>query len=212
MIKEDSRWKIPWQWSLLIDELQENTHLETTVIPAKRGSILASDKTRLGEDFPSFLIWITPERIDKSKEDELLKFLESLFDRNREAIAFHQRLVGNSLSDIPIPMGVLYKTLTEELKQKLLTYPGVSLTPSLGRLHRISNIVTVGKVENRQYFECCSWLYTTTTYDGIDGVEKERNSELKGYNGGSLVIKDSQGNVIRTVLQVEKNDGADVQL
>lgn len=208
LLKENGQWKIPWDWKYLITNLDENLQLETTVVEAKRGSILASDKTPLAEDFESVMIWATPGRIDKSREEELLKLLWNLFDHKIAHIAFHQRIVGNSLPDLPIPLGILYKPVAEELR----TFPGITLTPHFGRRYRQSNIVTVGKVINTSYFECCSYLYTTTAYDGDNGIEKERNSELKGYNGGTLVIKDENGNIVRTILKADKRDGKDVQL
>lgn len=208
LVKENGQWRISWDWNYLITNLDENLQLETTVVEAKRGSILASDKTPLAEDFESVMIWATPGRIDKSREEELLKLLWNLFDRNIPHIGFHQRIVGNSLPDVPIPLGVLYKPVAEELR----TFPGITLTTHFGRRYRQSNIVTIGKVINTSYFECCSYLYTTTAYDGDNGIEKERNSELKGYNGGTLVIKDENGNIVRTILKADKRDGKDVQL
>lgn len=208
VVKENDQWRIPWEWNYLMNNLTKNLHLETIVDEARRGNILASDKTRLAEDFESVMIWATPGLLDKSREEELLKLLWNLFDHTVAHIAFHQRIVGNTQPDIPIPLGVLYKPAPSELR----SFPGITLTTHLGRRYRQSNIVTVGEVENKQYFECCSWLYTTTTYDGIDGIEKERNSELKGYNGGTLVIKDRSGNVIRTIISLQKQDGKDVQL
>ena len=212
VVKENGQWRILWDWNVLIEGLTKESSLETMVEEARRGSILASDKTPLAEDFPSAMIWVTPGLVDKTREEELLKLLWNLFDHNIAHIAFHQRIVGNTQSDIPIPLGVIYTPLTDELKKELLSFPGLTLTPHLGRRYKPSNIVTVGEVENKQYFECCSWLYTTTTYDGIDGIEKERNSELKGYNGGALVIKDAQGNIVRTILDLPRRDGRDAQL
>ena len=37
-------------------------------------------------------------------------------------------------------------------------------------------------------------------------------SFIKGVNGGSLTIRDSQGKIIRTIVEVVKKDGADVKL
>lgn len=207
VVKENGQWKVPWEWNYLVRELTQNSVLETTVSQARRGSILASDKTPLAEDFPSVMIWATPGLLDKSKEEELLRLLWNLFDQDIAHIAFHQRIVGNTQPDIPIPLGVLY-TAPDDLAK----FPGITFTPHLGRRYRQSNIVTVGSVINSSYFECCSWLYTTTTYDGIDGIEKERNSELKGINGGTLVIKDTNGTIIRTILDIQKQEGKDVQL
>ena len=60
--------------------------------------------------------------------------------------------------------------------------------------------------------ECCYLLYSTTSYNGTSGPEKEFNDTLKGVNGGRLTIYDPQGKVVRTIVEVTKKDGADVKL
>lgn len=212
LVKEDGRWRIPWQWSDLISGLSPLAKLETTVFSSRRGTILASDKKHLAEDVPSFLVWITPMAVDKTQEEAMLKFLEGVFEGRVAAISLHQRSVGNTLADMTIPLGVIPYRADEKLRQKILTFPGLSLTPKSARISRLSTIVDVGTVGNTNYFECCSLLYSTTTYDGLRGVEKENNALLKGYNGGSLVIKDAQGKIVRTIIKLGKKDGTDVQL
>ncbi|MFZ5845392.1 MAG: glycosyltransferase family 39 protein [Patescibacteria group bacterium] len=212
VIKEDGRWRIPWQWDYLIGGLSPETHLETTLIPAKRGAVIASDKIRLAEDVPSVLIWVTPGEIDKSREEAMFKKIEGLFEGKVAAIALHQRTVGNTLADLPMPLGVVPFSPDPKLLQELKSFPGIKLTPKATRIYRPSTTIDVGRMANSQYFECCSLLYSTTTYDGTRGMEKEKNDLLKGYYGGTLVIKDQRGNVIRTIFDLPKQDGRDVQL
>ena len=211
LVKENNRWKIQWSWNMYIQNMTDRTHLATTVQEAKRGSIIASDKSILASDIPSFMIWITPKLIVPSEEKALLLHLENLFERKILAVYFHQRLYGNALSELPVPMGVIPKILTKEEKDKLVAYRGVSLSPHAGRYAVTSDFTKIGTVANSQFFECCSYLYTTTNYDGVDGVEKNKNDILKGTNGGTLTLVDEQGNVIDTLIKRERKNGTDVQ-
>lgn len=209
--KENNRWKVVWNWNMYIPDMNNFTHLSTIVQEAKRGSIIASDKSILAADFPSYMIWITPQKIIPTEEKQLLELLENLFNHTIKAVYFHQRIYGNTLSNQPIPIGVIPKKLTEEERQKLTTFGGVTLTPHAGRFAVVSDFTKIGTVANSQYFECCSYLYTTTSYDGIDGVEKEKNDILKGINGGLLNLIDKNGVVRHTFIYREQKNGTDVQ-
>lgn len=211
LIKENNRWKVRWNWNMYIQNMTNRTHLATTIQEAKRGSIIASDKSILASDIPSYMVWITPKRIVPSEEKQLLQYLENLFDRKILAVYFHQRLYGNALSELPVPIGVIPKVLKKEELAQLTAYHGVSLSPHAGRFVVISDFTKIGTVANSQYYECCSYLYTTTNYDGVDGVEKDKNDILKGTNGGTLTLVDNQGNIISTLIKKEKKNGTDVQ-
>ncbi len=106
-----------------------------------------------------------------------------------------------------MPVGVVADpgvTILNTLK----TYSGISLTPAIGRLETPES----GMVGNTLYRECCSYLYTTTAYDGISGPEQLFNAKLKGQNGGSLVIMDKTGKIIRSLIDSKKRNGEDVLL
>lgn len=210
-VLEDNRWKIPWDWSHLLPGLTSTTHLVTTVIPARRGSILASDKSPLASDGESFLVSVIPGKVDPTTEQKMFVLLEHLFGSSKPAVYLHQRIYGNSLSDVGIPLGVLPMPIAEEAYIQLTQFRGVDLTAHIGRLKGKSDIVTIGDVANTHFFECCSYLYSTTTYDGINGVELAKNSQLKGINGGSLVLKDAEGTVLKTYINREKVDGKNVE-
>ena len=68
------------------------------------------------------------------------------------------------------------------------------------------------RLSNGKVVECCYLLYSTTSYNGTSGPEKEFDDILKGVNDGRLTIKDSHGNIVRTIINVQKKEGGDVFL
>lgn len=210
-VREDNRWRIPWKWDLLIPGLTANTRLETTVQDAKRGAILGSDKKPLAEDAMGVALWITPQSIDPSRENELLSLIETVFDGRIPKVAIHQRMVGNILPNTPVIIGTIPHPATDPNVVALAAFPGVTLLPAFTRLTYPNHVVDIGTLTNTSYSECCTYLYTTTTYDGVSGTEKIKNNQLKGINGGTLVIKDAEGKIVKTLISVTKKDGENVQ-
>lgn len=213
IVKEKNRWRIPWNWNILISGLTRFATLTTNVQHANRGSILASDGTILAQDIPSVLVSVIPEKIDSKQEEVMLKFLEREFDQRVAAIGLYRRYMQNSLPDRPVPLGVFMKRPDDAAYTTLSSFPGIRLTPWFGRMKKGDPPdTTIGSVTNTQFSECCSLLYNTTAYDGITGLEKEYNDVLKGENGGNLVIKDQNGAITKTLINKEKRDGKTVRL
>lgn len=207
IVKEDGRWRIPWEWDFLIESLTQSRHLETRIKEARRGRIILE-----AADVPGFLVWITPKDVDTKREPEMLVFLDSLFSQRLKTTAIHHRYVGNSQPDWPVPIGVIPQSIDEVTRLKLLSFSGITLTPHLTRIKTNPADARIGWIGNTLYQECCSLLYTTTSYDGTGGIEFEKNSILKGYNGGTLIIKENNGSVVRTIIDQAKQDGKDVAL
>ncbi len=210
-VLEDNRWRIPWQWSYILPGLTEKNYLETTLYPARRGNILASDKKPLAEDIDGVMVWVTPKEIDKTQEEKIITSLEALFEGRIPRRALHYRMVGNVLPDRRIPIGVLPYRIEDPKIQSLSRFTGLSFTTNYSRVIHANNVVDIGTLNNSAYEECCSYLYSTTNYDGITGVEKQKNSVLKGKNGGTLKILTSEGVIVRTLLSITKHDGIDTE-
>lgn len=208
---EDNVWRIRWDWNYLIPGFTRDSRLQTTILPARRGSILASDKKPLAEDAPGALIWVSPGDTDSVREEQMLKTIQLALGDHIPAVAIHQRIVGNTISHIPIPIGVVALDTKEDYITRLQSYPGLTLTDAFARVTYPNHVVDIGTVGNQAFSECCSLLYNTTTYDGISGVELEKNSVLKGENGGKLLLIDARGRVIDTFITKEKRDGKNTQ-
>lgn len=211
-VREHGRWRIPWDWSLFLPELSRSTRLVSQVDEAKRGSILGTDKKPLAEDINGHMIWITPNLTDKTREPELLMLLEKLFGGRLPKVAIHHRFVGNTAPDIGIPIGVISYDESNPMMDMLRTFPGITITPAVARETQPSDVVAVGTVSNTTYPECCSFLYTTTAYNGTSGIEQTQNATLKGTNGGTLQLIDEQGKILKEFIHATKKNGATVQL
>lgn len=210
--KEASIWKVDWTWSNLLPHLAPDMVLQTTVDIARRGSIRERNGTVLAMDVPGTMVWITPKDVDRETEDRMLQLLEKLFQKKIRSVHFHNRYSANTQPDWAIPVGVLREPINGKTQRELTSYPGLTLTPAFTRRTATGHDDSTGVVANTLFPECCSFLYTTTSYDGISGLELQYNTVLKGYNGGSLQMKKPDGSVVQTFISREKHDGSDVVL
>lgn len=211
VVKEEDEWKIDWNWNLLFQGLTDRTTIQTTVTPAFRGAI-KTNQTIYAQDVPGYLISIIPGLIENQKESDMLISLENAFNKTLPKEFIHNRYVTNTLTNRPKSIGVLPDTVTPEQIKQLSQYPAVLLTPRYARSYFPDTKSATGLVRNMLFEETTSLLYSTTSYDGISGLELKYNQILKGKNGGSISIYDAQNNLVRTILSVQKLDGSDVIL
>ena len=211
-VKEDGRWRIPWDWSLLLPGLTGSTRLVSSVDEAKRGTIFGPDKKPLARDTQGTMIWITPGITDKLREDQLLPLLERLFDGRLPKVAIHQRFVGNTSPTLPVPLGVAPYPESNPKIQELLSYSGISVTNADAREYTPNDLFKIGAVSNTTYPECCSYLYNATAYNGTSGIEETQNAALKGINGGTLLLINDKGATVREFIHQTKRDGGNIQL
>ena len=211
VIQDNGQWHIPWKPVYFIPGLAPGAALRTTVYPARRGSIIQQGRV-LARDFPSEMVVVTPTLVDATREQQMLKYLERLFGTPRfSAVGLYHRYIVNSQPDRPVPVGVLPVPEDQSILDTLRSYPGITLTPALGR-YESPDFPQTGIVANTHFHECCSYLYSTTPYDGLTGLEKTYNPLLKGENGGMLELVARDGSVIRTLITKEIRDGTDVSL
>lgn len=210
LVNEKNQWRVSWDWESFISGLTPGATITTTVDSATRGTLTKDGF--VASDFDSELLSVTPIDVDPQKEQEMLEFVSELFENKLFPLSIHQRYIANTLPDRPRPIGVFPTRLTPKDRERLLSYSGISLVPAVGRTNLVSSTAEVDKVTNTLFIECCSLLYSTTSYDGGGGLEKEFNSILKGISGGSIVIYDAKGKLVRTILTRKKQNGFDVRL
>lgn len=210
LVHERNQWRVSWDWESFMQEIGPGVTMKTTIDSATRGTLIKDGF--VVSDFESELVSITPVDVDPKKEQEMLGFLSELFENKLFPLSIHQRYIANTLPGRPRAIGVFSKPLSAKNRARLLSYSGISLTPARGRTNLVSSQADIDKVTNTLFIECCSLLYSTTSYDGGGGLEKEFNSTLKGYSGGSIVIFDTKGKLVRTILTRKKRNGLDVRL
>ncbi len=202
--KENGKWKIKWDWNLIFDGFSPEFIVQTETILGKRGSITNSNGKILAQDSEGYLISVNPEQIDLKKEPEMLDLISSIGDV--KAPHLQNAYLENSLPGTYVPLASLFYPLDSETKTKLLSFPGVRITPYPSR---IVNGINPLSLQNSLYDECCTRIYSKN-YHGITGLEKKHDLLLSGNDGGSIVIKDIKGSIIRTVVKKEVKTGQDV--
>lgn len=209
LTKENSQWKIRWDWNLILSKFKPGLSVVTTLENGRRGRIESSIGEVLASDEDGFLISLDPEKIDTKKEEEMLKFMSNL--SGVLPVRLQNAYLENSVSGEFVPLVTLFNDISESNKSKLLSYKGVKLSSHEARLYNSKDLNSTSII-NTFYSECCTRIYSSYNYEGISGPEKKYNSILRGYDGGRIEIKDKNGQVIRTSLEKQAKNGQDVIL
>lgn len=102
-----------------------------------------------------------------------------------------------------------------ELKEKLLTVPGVKITSVDARTYPLGEATAhiTGYVQQITKEELeKNPGYSSTSLIGKAGLEKIYEERLKGKNGLEIYIVDSEGNRKETIIKQEKQDGENIKL
>lgn len=201
---ENGKWKIVWNWNLILDGFLPNYMVQTERILGRRGLIVDSSGRILAQDYEGYLVSVNPEKIDLKKEPKMLDFISSIGDV--KAPHLQNAYLENSLSGNYIPLVTVFYPLDLQTKTKFLSFPGVRITPYPSRIFLGINPLSL---KNSLYEECCTRIYSKN-YHGVSGLEKDYDELLSGGDGGSIVIKDGKGNIVKTVFKKEAKIGQDV--
>ena len=66
------------------------------------------------------------------------------------------------------------------------------------------------QIMNTMFKEADTRIYSSTNYYGIAGIEKEYDNQLSGRNGGKIVLRDRNGENIRTIVEKKEKNGKDI--
>lgn len=205
LVQRDGKWKINWDWDLVVNGFLPDYILQTEKIIGKRGALIGPNIKILVQDGDGYLVSVNPEKIDLKREQEMLKFIGAIGDV--EAPYLQNAYLENSLPGRYVPLVTPFVRLKEPVKIKLLSFPGVKVAPYRSRIY---NELSPLSIKNTLYTECCSKIYSSYNYHGVEGLEKNYDLLLSGYDGGSITINDKNGNIIKTVLEKEAKNGQDV--
>jgi hypothetical protein len=206
LFQSDGEWRIRWDWNIIFNDFSPQDRIDSQIQIGNRGSIV-KDGIYLAQDENGYLLSLNPGKIDLKKEEAMLKTFS--FYGYKPGVHFQNAYLENVLPDSEVPIMTLSQQITQEEKSLLLSYPGVSLSPYQSRIYAG---LDAKSIENTFYKECCSRIYSSYNYHGINGVEKEFDRVLWGYSGGKILMKDSNGDIIRTLYEKNKKDGKDIAL
>lgn len=207
LVRENNQWKIVWDWNTFLHGFTPDSTLEKTIIFGKRGSIKDKNNLLQVEDTTGYLILVNPEKIDTTRENEMLQTISRV--SYQKAVHLQNAYLENALPGTFVPLATTFIPLTPEDKDLLLSYPGVLLQEFPSRIYYVLDPLSIG---NLTYDEPMTRIYSTTLYQGINGIEKTHNNHLQGKSGGKLILKDKNGKIVRILIDASAKNGHDITL
>jgi hypothetical protein len=207
LIQKNGEWKIKWDWGSILNGFRPGYELKSQIILGKRGTIINSNGYYLAKDTDSYLLSVNPEKISLAKEQAMLKELSEY--GYKSGVNFQNTYLENVLPNSYIPVLSFAREVTQSERNRLLSYPGIALTPYVSRIFTDTDPKSI---VNTFYQECCTAIYSSYNYRGIKGIEKDYDKDLWGYSGGKILMKDDKGAIIKVVFEKDKKDGKDVIL
>ena len=201
----DGKWKVNWRWDLLLNGYKPGYQLISTKIPGKRGWV--EGKNVAIDDVEGYLISVNPKQIDTTQEQEMLSIIAKV--SAFKGVHIQNAYLENPMPNNAIPLVTNSFPLSKEMLTRIESFPGVSISsyPT-----RVFTNISPNMIRNTHFDECCTRIYSTTTYHGIYGVEKEKEGELAGSDGGKLELLNKEGKVTRTILEKQPVFGKDIML
>lgn len=211
IIYEQGRWKIAWDWSLLLPHFQPQATISTVVHRARRGTLYDTKGRILAQDIQSAEITILPTQLVPHQESSLSTLIAELLGSPIEPFEVHHRYAFNRLMNYAVPIGVPVQPLTNSQINHLLTFSGIQLQPAFIRTYPNGYSDTIGTLTNTTYLECCSRLYSASNYRGMSGYEQRYDTQLSGQNGGSISMIYPNGATV-VLLSRPKQDGEHIRI
>lgn len=212
LVKKENAYKINWSSNLIFPNLNETDKVKVSSNKATRGSIIDRNGVKLATNGKASSVGIVPNKLGDNKTANIDKMAELLRTTSEN--------INNKLSaawvkeETFVPIKSISADDTE-LKNKLLTIPGVKITSIDARVYPLAEASShltgyVGQVTKEDLEKNPG--YSSSSVIGKTGLEKIYEEKLKGKDGLQIYIVDEQGNKKETILEQDKTDGADVKL
>ena len=214
VVKEEKELKIKWSSSLIFPQLGESDKVRVSTIKAKRGSILDRNDIPLAKDGKIASVGIVPGKLGADREANIQKISEL----TGVSVDYINELLSASYvkDDTFIPVKKIEDSNTE-LKEQLLTIPGIMINKEDGRVYSLGKeaahlIGYVQPISSEELEQNEDKGYTTNSLIGKSGLELAYEDTLRGIDGTDIYIVDQNENRISTIATQDKKDGEDVKL
>ena len=211
LVKEDDNYKIKWNESLILPEMQPEDKVRVKIDNAKRGSILDRNDNLLASDGVVSLIGIHPSVFEKNKEANIKKMAQIL-DISESKI--EEKLNKNKNPENLVPIVDIAK-YEEEKIQSVSTIEGVKVKDKNSRVYiqgeAHGNLLGyVGPVTKEELENNAGKGYSAYSYIGKNGLEKIYEEKLRAKDGVHIYIERGDNQV--TIAKTEAVNGKDIKL
>ena len=214
IVKENGELKLKWDSHMIFPQLGDTDKVRVSSIKARRGSILDRNNIALAEDGDIASVGIVPGKLGENRDANIQKISEltgvSVDYINESLDASYVQ------DDTFVPVKKIVDSNTE-LKDELLTIPGVMINKEDGRVYSLGKeaahlVGYVQAINAEKLEEHEGEGYTSTSLIGKAGLELAYEDTLRGIDGTDIYIVDENENRIASLATQDKKDGQDVKL
>ena len=214
VVKEDKELKLKWDSHIIFPQLNDDEKVRVSTIKAKRGSILDRNDIALAEDGNISSVGIVPGKLGKNRDESISKISELT---GVSADYINELLNASYVKDDTFVAIKKIVDSNQELKDELLTIPGVMINKEDGRVYSLGKeashlIGYVQPISSEELKENEGKGYTTNSLIGKTGLELTYEDTLRGIDGTDIYIVDENENRVATIAKQDKKDGQDVKL
>lgn len=211
---EEGAYKMSWDSQDIFPGLYNSDKVRVKTIAAKRGNIYDRNQTALAREGTASSVGLVPGKLSENRE-EALSQLSEILEISVERIE-KELNAGWVRDDTFVPLRTVSKD-AYELKEKLLTIPGVLITDTTVRYYPFGEkaaqltgyvqSITAEELEERR-----GQGYNRNSAIGKAGAERLYEDILRPRDGYVIQIINELGDVKDTVLEKPAEDGRDVVL
>ena len=214
VVKEDKELKLKWDSHIIFPQLNDDEKVRVSTIKAKRGSILDRNDVALAEDGYIASVGIVPGKLGENRDESISKISE-LTGVSTDYI--NELLNASYVKDDTFVAVKKIVDSNQDLKNELLTIPGVMINKEDGRVYSLGKeashlIGYVQPISSEELKENEGKGYTTNSLIGKTGLELAYEDTLRGIDGTDIYIVDENENRVSTIAKQDKKDGKDVKL
>ena len=206
--------KLKWDSHIIFPQLNDDEKVRVSTIKAKRGSILDRNDIALAEDGNIASVGIVPGKLGENRDESISKISE-LTGVSTDYI--NELLNASYVKDDTFVAVKKIVDSNQDLKNELLTIPGVMINKEDGRVYSLGKeashlIGYVQPISSEELKENEGKGYTTNSLIGKTGLELAYEDTLRGIDGTDIYIVDENENRVSTIAKQDKKDGKDVKL
>lgn len=197
MVRELEGWKIQWEQTLIMPDLEGGNRLELITQTPSRGVILDRLGAPLAGYESAIAIGLVPQEMRKEQSDQVFHTLAEISAYDAEALA---RMVENNPPDWYLPVVSLTIQAVEPYIDILRTLSGVRIDEFRARYyidggiapHALGYLLFIPEEQLEDYLKLG---YPADARIGASGLEAKFETELAGKYGGSLFLLNQAGKV-----------------
>ena len=197
----DSSWQIQWEDGMILPELRGGNVLEMQYKIPARGNIYDQDGYALVAQDDAVALGIVAGWIDPDTEGGMLSLLARLTGLSADTIRQKYEFAD---PEWYIPIGDISASVAAENATALSNYSGILMSAFRSRYyydggiapHVVGYVLSISPEQLEQYQRNG---YRGDEKIGAAGLEQWGEQYLSGQHGGSLYVKDSQGQIVTLI-------------